>query len=104
MGTPGSTYNSALPVWSHTTTKKQKQKITESLELNCFYICIQRRESEPTPEEYDEFFRLVDRLLWDEGEESSRAYRRGRLKETSYRTKSFKKPGKKLEIFLRYGE
>jgi hypothetical protein len=32
----------------------------------------------------------VDRLLWDEGEESSRTYRRGRIKETSYRTKSFK--------------
>jgi hypothetical protein len=46
----------------------------------------------------------VDRLLWDEGEESSRTYRRGRIKETSYRTKSFKNSGKKLEIFLRYEE
>jgi hypothetical protein len=35
-------------------------------------------QKQATPEEYEEFFRLVDSLLWDSGEEdSARGFRRG---------------------------
>ena len=35
--------------------------------------------AEPSQQEYDDFFKMVDKFLWDSADEQGRMYRRGEI-------------------------